>query len=182
MISVHYEMPKSTYTHKSMLLRGIIFGKPALDRADIEATKGRANHSGRSHGGAPLRGGRGRGGQMNYSDSRPNPFAAHINPGYPPPGALGTSRGGPVPPPMLGWVPPPKGQEAFSRGPPPPPGHGYNYGPPQPPQADYYGGQSQQPQHGYYMSGYGNHAPDNNYYRPPPPGDRYGGSSNRNGR
>ena len=178
-------MPKSTYTHKSMLLRGIKFDAPALDRADIEATKGRANHSGRSHGGAPLRGGhngRGRGGQISYSESRPNPFAAHINPGYPPSGGSGSFRGGPVPHPGSGWAPTPPGQETFQRGPPPPPGRGYNYGPPQPtPPVGYYNGQPQQPQHNHYMNMYGNHAPNNNYY-PPPPVDRNGGYNDRNGR
>ncbi|KAL8949150.1 MAG: hypothetical protein Q9222_004715 [Ikaeria aurantiellina] len=112
-ISVHYEMPKSTHTHKSMLLRGVKPAAPALTREDIEATKGRAVHSGRSFGGAPLRnggGGRGRGGggggHINYNDNRPNPFAAHIHPGYappPPPQFYQGGRGGPPPPQQRGW-------------------------------------------------------------------------------
>lgn len=195
-MSVHYEMPKSSYTHKSMLLRGVKFGTLTLDRADIEATKGRANHSGRSHGGAPLRGGhnngRGRGSQMNYSDSRPNPFAAHINPGFAPSGISGNSRGGPPPPPMPGWAPPPPGSETLQRGPPPPhgrnpfsyapQGQSYNYGAPQVPLQNGYGNRPPQPPpSGQYMNNYPNHAPNDDYYRPPT-GDRYGGYNDRTGR
>ncbi|KAJ9667595.1 5'-3' exoribonuclease 2 [Coniosporium apollinis] len=51
-ISVHYEMPKSTHIHKSMLLPGVKFPPPALDRSDIEGTRARASRSGRSYGGA----------------------------------------------------------------------------------------------------------------------------------
>ncbi len=189
-------MPKSSYTHKSMLLRGVNFGPPALDRADIEATKGRANHSGRSHGGAPLRGGhnngRGRGSQMNYSEPRPNPFAAHIDPGFAPSGIPRSFRGGPPPPPMPGWAPPPPRPDPFQRGPPPPhgrnpypyvsQGQSYNYGPPHPPpQNGYHNGPPQPPPNGHYMSSYANHAPNNNYYRPPT-GDHYGGYNDRNDR
>ena len=108
-ISVHYEMPQSSYLHKSMLIRGVKFPTPALNHADIEATKSRASNTGRSYGGAPLRGshnnGRGRG-NINYSDTRPNPFAAHINPSYAPPGAISNFQGPPPLPLQGGWRPP----------------------------------------------------------------------------
>ena len=134
-------MPRSSYTHKSMLLRGVKFSPPALDRADIEATKGKANRSGRSFGGAPIRGdysnnnGRGRD-QISYADSRPNPFAAHINPNYAPPSVSSNFRGPPPPQPPHGWLPQPPGAQAF-RGDAPPPrplGGGVPYGHPPPPQ------------------------------------------------
>lgn len=70
-----------------MLLTGVKFGMPALSRADIDATKAKANHSGRSYGGTPLRGsgrGRGRGG-INYGASRPNVPTAFYNTGEAPP-------------------------------------------------------------------------------------------------
>ncbi|MCJ1466977.1 5'-3' exoribonuclease 2 [Pseudocyphellaria aurata] len=124
-LSVHYEMPRATHVHKSMLLRGVQFTPPALNGADIETIKGRVNQSNRSHRGSSMRGdhgnGRGRGGPVHHADSRPNPFAAHIHPGFPPQGLPGNYRGGPPPPPMGGWVPPPPGTEDFRRGPPPPP-------------------------------------------------------------
>lgn len=149
--------------HKSMLLRGLNMPSAVLDRADIEATKGRASHTGRSFGGAPLRGsgGRGRGGHINYADQRPNPFAEHLNPHYGPPG-----RGPQGPPPMphqaphpngippqrndhysgplppftrgyYGGPPPPPPNFSNQRGPPPPPPNGL-YGPPPPPPSGYY--------------------------------------------
>lgn len=136
-------MPRSNHTHKSMLLRGVKFPPPALDRADIEATKGKANRSGRSFGGAPSRGdygngkGNGRGrGQISYPDSRPNPFAAHINPNYAPPGVSNNSRGPTPSQPPYGWLPQPPGAHASRGGPPPPPppGGGVPYGHPRPPQ------------------------------------------------
>lgn len=154
-ISVHYEMPRSIHIHKSMLLRGVKLGQPALDRADIEATKGRANSSGRSHGGAPLGGGRGngrgRGGQINYSNDRPNPFAQHLNPGFaPPPNGFG--RGAPPPGQFNGYPPPPR---AYFNG--PPPQNGY-YGGPPPAAQGRYSGPPLPPQPGYY-----NGAPPSSY-------------------
>ncbi|KAI4289278.1 MAG: hypothetical protein L6R35_001463, partial [Caloplaca aegaea] len=173
-------MPKSTHVHKSMLLRGVKPAPPALDRQDIETTKAKAAHSGRSFGGAPFRGGgRGRGGgggggnHHNYNnngsngggDSRPNPFAAHINPGFapppPPPHFQSQNRGGGGGPPQ-GWVPPP--QQGFGGGyngyaPPLPQQGGFNgYGPPPPPPL---------PQHanGYYHG----HAQRYGGPHPPPP-------------
>ncbi|EEH20189.1 5'-3' exoribonuclease 2 [Paracoccidioides brasiliensis Pb03] len=109
-ISVLYDIPKSMYTHKSMLLRGVKPNPPVLDKADIEVTRNKAQRSGRSFGGVPFSNGRGRGGQMSYggnrpNNDRPNPFAAHINPDFVPP---------PIPPPHMGgppagWAPPPPG-------------------------------------------------------------------------
>jgi len=171
--SVHYQMPRSVHIHKSMLLRGIKFGPSTLNAEDIAATKGRANHSGRSFGGAPLgRGrGRGRGGQMNYVEERPNPFAAHINPGYShgPPPSFG--RGGPPPPggqysvypppPLRYHGAPPPAPNGYYNNPPPPQSE---YGRPQPPPGAYYNAQAQGPSNGY----------GNGYYAPPQDG-RYGG-------
>jgi 5'-3' exoribonuclease 2 len=91
LLSVHYEMPASKTDHKSMLLNGVKLPTPALNRADIEATRGRASRTGRSFGGAPFRGGGrgggrgGRGGSINYADSRANPFAQHLQAGFVPP-------------------------------------------------------------------------------------------------
>ena len=155
-------MPKSIHVHKSMLLRGVKIGPATLDRADIEATKGRAMSSGRSHGGAPLGGGRGngrgRGGHMNYSNDRPNPFAQHLKPGFaPPPNGFG--RGAPPPGQFNGYHPPPPPRTYFN-GPPPPVQNGYyggpppatqgRYnGPPPPPQPGHYNGLPPAPQNGY---------------------------------
>jgi 5'-3' exoribonuclease 2 len=106
--SVHYAMPKSHHVHKSMLLRGVKESPRILTSADIEVIKGRARNSGRSYGGAPFRGGsngrnrgRGPGNNDHAVDPRPNPFAAHIMPGY----NLPLSRGG--------WGPPAPGNLAY---------------------------------------------------------------------
>jgi len=163
-----------------MLLRGVTIPPPTLDRADIEATKSAARNSGRSHGGAPLRGGRGngrgRGGNINYANNnRTNPFAAHINPSF-------------VPPPNFhGQGPPPPPGQFQSYSPQPPGGNGYYNGPP-PPQAGYYNGQGPPPAHGrppgpppIPQGGYYNSAPQNgygqngNYYQPQQGGRYHGG-------
>lgn len=123
-------MPPSNHIHKSMLLRGVKFPEKALNRADIEATKGRAARSGRTYGGAPLRSnGRGQntinyGGSSSYQSSGPTASQSYqgFQNGY-------NGNHYPVPPP--GWQPPPPGVNSFGRGaPPPPPGiHGaYNQG------------------------------------------------------
>lgn len=141
--SVHYEMPRSIHTHKSMLLRGVQFPPAALNRADIEATKGRASHSGRSHGGAPLRSsygsGRGRG-SIGYADTRPNPFAAHINPHSAPMDISGQSHKDYAPPTLGIWRPPQLPEHNGTRAPPGssyqrgygPPGQAYGYSAPTP--------------------------------------------------
>ncbi|KAL8701596.1 MAG: hypothetical protein Q9224_000431 [Gallowayella concinna] len=165
-ISVHYEMPTSCHVHKSMLLRGVQPAPPTLNREDIEATKAAAARSGRSFGGAPLRGnGRGRGGggggHINYGDHRPNPFAAHVNPGYapPPPPHFQGGRGQPPMPPQ-GWVPPPPGGQYNGYGP-PPPRQGFNNSYPPPPSNVYNGGPPPPPGNVYHGGNQG--------YRPPPP-------------
>lgn len=159
-----------------MLLRGLKLAPPVLDRADIESTKGRASHSGRSYGGAPLRGsgGRGRGGHMNYADQRPNPFAEHLNPGYGPPGG-----GYPGPPPPLSHAMPhngfPPARNGHYNGPPPPPSNGYYGGPPPPPPNFNYTHGLPPPQNGHYG---GPPLPSNGYYPPRPPPGNFPGSGN----
>lgn len=143
-----------------MLLRGVKFPPPALDNADIQSVKNKANNSGRSFGGAPLRNGGDRGGRINYAGDRPNPFAAHLDPNFVPPPNVG------VPMMPSGWTPPDQGSAGFSRGPPPPPRGAMSsssrpsYPPaPGPPQGrtgygqgGYYGGP--QGEQGYYQQGY----------------------------
>jgi 5'-3' exoribonuclease 2 len=109
--SVDYEIPKSIHIHKSMLLRGVKFPPPTLDEAEIQAVKSKAQHSGRWFGGAPLRNGHGnnRGGRMNYTADRPNPFAAHLDPTFTPP-----PRSSDVQNPSHGWAPPPPGAYSYS--------------------------------------------------------------------
>ncbi|KAL8801432.1 MAG: hypothetical protein Q9182_004449 [Xanthomendoza sp. 2 TL-2023] len=165
-ISVHYEMPRSSHVHKSMLLRGVQPAPPTLHREDIEATKAAAARSGRSFGGAPLRGngrGRGAGGDhSNYGDKRPNPFAAHVTPGYAPPPPPPYFQGGRGPPPMppQGWVPPPPGGQYNGYGP-PPPRQGFNNSYPPPPSNVYHGGPPPPPGSVYHRGSQG--------YGPPPP-------------
>ena len=126
-----------------MLLRGVKFATAALNRADIEATKGRASQSGRSHGGAPLRGnfGSNRGRGNNYhGESRPNPFAAHVDPNFIPSGAFAHSQPNSHPPLLGAWRTPPSEFQAPRQGPPAsmayypptrfPPAQSYGYGPP----------------------------------------------------
>jgi 5'-3' exoribonuclease 2 len=115
--SVNFEVPKSIHIHKSMLLRGVKVPPPTLDELDIQVVKSKAQHSGRSFGGAPLRNGtgNGKGGRINYATDRPNPFAVHLDPAFTPPSNI---PGVPMPPP--GWLPP--GSAGFPRGPPPPRG------------------------------------------------------------
>lgn len=130
-VSVHFEMPRSSNVHKSMLIRGVQMPPPALDRGDIEETRRQAGRSGRGYGGAPLReNGRGRGRAINYA----NPFAQHLNPNFNPIG-----MGGPPPPPPYqganGWIPPPPpfAGRGFPGVPPPPPGMAGGFPPPFPP-------------------------------------------------
>ncbi|RDH17318.1 hypothetical protein M747DRAFT_101385 [Aspergillus niger ATCC 13496] len=168
-----------------MLLRGAKLPPPTLDNADIQAVKNKAHHSGRSHGGAPLRNGH-RGGRINYASERPNPFAAHLDPKFMPPG---NSGGAPMGMPA-GWVPPNAGGGNYNRGPPPPPrggGGGYH-------QRSHYGGGGggdsyNQPtgnydyygrsQQGYYQQGSYGGSNHNNAYRGR--SNNYGGSDQRGG-
>ncbi|KAJ9250865.1 hypothetical protein DTO195F2_8018 [Paecilomyces variotii] len=154
-MTVNYEIPKSSHVHKSMLLRGVKLPPPTLDKAEIEIVRSKAAHSGRQYGGAPLRNGNGggRGGRINYANDRPNPFAAHINPGFVPP----PNMGAPMPP--SGWVPPAPGTMGYSLGPPPPPRGGYN----DPYRQSYPGGPQQSGnQHGGYY-GQGNYHNQSSY-------------------
>lgn len=151
--SVNYEMPESSHTHKSMLLRGVKLPHPALDRSDIEILRSKGQRSGRSYGGVPLKNnyhGGGRGGdRINYAPGGPY----HGGSGRGGGGGGGGGRGGYgngygrggggggygggyggggggqhqhqqyAPPP--GWQPPPPGYPGFGVGvpPPPPPAH-----------------------------------------------------------
>lgn len=155
-LTVDYTIPKSEHVHKSMLLRGVKFATPMLNSADVRAVKGRAQNSGRSFGGAPFRGGGGRGGRMDYGTDRggnqggpgrPNPFAAHLDPRFMP-GQQNNMQMAP------GWVPPGQGGGDYSRGPPGPPRGGMSnqYGYNQGYQQDQYGHG-----HGGHRGGYGSH-------------------------
>ena len=190
-------MPKSIHLHKSMLLRGVNLPPPTLDETDIANVKNGAHRSGRSFGGAPLRGGfgngrgRGRGdSHINYGSDRSfkrpddrgfdrgNPFAAHIDPnfipppmafnqGYPPPGHYDPYNQRPQPPP-----PPPPGQDRrYHSDPHRSYQNGYNQGPP-PPGADYGFNNHQADPRGYYGG-----APSG---PPPLPPQRYGYQQNQN--
>ena len=68
-VTVHYTMPEIKGIHKSMLLPGIVFGQPVLDYDDVQATRDRANKTGRSHGGVQLsqNGDRSDGRRINYA-------------------------------------------------------------------------------------------------------------------
>ncbi|KUJ23033.1 uncharacterized protein LY89DRAFT_165027 [Mollisia scopiformis] len=125
-------MPKSSHIHKSMLLRGVEFAKPALTQSDIEVTKSKAARSGRAHGGVPLQGdGRARN-SFNYSNQSQNGNQQRgSRNGYNNQNGHNNQNQFPVPPP--GWQPPPPGMAGFARGPPPPPPPGtYGSWPPAP--------------------------------------------------
>lgn len=85
-MSLHYEFPKSKHIHKSMILRGVVFPQPALDHADIEATRSNALYGGRGGGrggGYNGRGGRGggrnHGGHGGYNGGGGNGYGARNN-------------------------------------------------------------------------------------------------------
>ncbi|KAI0202509.1 exoribonuclease Dhp1 [Astrocystis sublimbata] len=169
-LTINYEMPTSSHTHKSMLLRGVRLPPPALNGSDIEEIKGKARNSGRSYRGAPLGGFRndGRRERMNYGpDSRRGGNNHHSN------HSNGNRRGGhnayPGAPPVIpqGWAPPPPGFPGFGNGLPPPPPPAYNNG--------YGNGRG-----GGYGGGYGGQ-PQNQWQGPPgvpPPYQNYGGQHN----
>jgi 5'-3' exoribonuclease 2 len=133
-VKVYYDMPTSTHTHKSMLLRGVKMPAPVLTRSDIEVIRGKTNRSGRSYGGAPL-------GRFNHNTGQREPM--HYGPrdgSGPRHGQGGRGYGGaggyappyPGPPPGQSWYPPPPGAAGFGMGappPPPPPGHYSGGGP-----------------------------------------------------
>jgi len=156
-ISVNYSMPVHTHTHKSMLLAGVKLPTPVLDYSDIEMTRGRAQKSGRGHGGVPFEhrnggGGGGRGGRFNYGGG--NHHGEQRNGdgyGRGPPNGNGYGNGPPPPfdPSAFGSLPPHLAQQAAQHGflPPPPPGWQPGQPPPQmygmppmPPQNNGYGG------------------------------------------
>jgi 5'-3' exoribonuclease 2 len=102
-----------------MLLRGVKFSAAVLNQSDIEATKGRAAKSGRSHGGVPLRGdSRGRN-TFDYASSNHQPQMHNRQQNY---GSHNSYSGhsSSYPPLPSGWQPPPPGTGTFARGPPPP--------------------------------------------------------------
>ncbi|KAH7320318.1 hypothetical protein B0I35DRAFT_451128 [Stachybotrys elegans] len=121
-VSVNYDMPTTSHTHKSMLLRGVKMPTPALSRSEIEEIRGRTRRTGRSYGGAPL-------GRFDYNSGRQEPIHYGRNDRRgPPPGRGGRGYGrqdshypphAAAPPP--GWVPPPPGGLGFGMGAPPPP-------------------------------------------------------------
>ncbi|KAF7558379.1 hypothetical protein G7046_g5785 [Stylonectria norvegica] len=159
-VSVHYEFPQTSHTHKSMLLRGLKMPPAVLTRSDIEMTRNKSNRSGRSHGGAPLnRPGQGYGGRepLHYGPggsrgTHGNQFGRGQN-GYGRPEAYQPSSGG---------HPPPPGAPGFGIGvpPPPPPAHYYNGHP----QDNHRGG------HGGFNQNWGPQASTH----PPPPGPPQG--------
>ncbi|KAI1293391.1 exoribonuclease Dhp1 [Xylaria venustula] len=164
-LTVHYDMPSSSHTHKSMLLRGVRMPVAALNSSDIEELKGKTRNSGRSYRGAPL--GRqhndGRRERMNYGpDSRRDGNNRHYNNGSRHNGPNAFS-GPPVIPP--GWAPPPPGFPGFGNGLPPPPPPAYHGG-----QGGYGNGRG---------NGYGNYGGQayNQQHGPPgvPPYQGYGG-------
>ncbi|KAK4071282.1 uncharacterized protein Triagg1_6313 [Trichoderma aggressivum f. europaeum] len=75
-ISVYYDMPQVSQTHKSMLLRGVRMPPPALTRSDIEVIRGKTNRPGRNYGGHPQHYGNNNGGRDNQR------FEPHSNAPY----------------------------------------------------------------------------------------------------
>ncbi|KAI5789728.1 exoribonculease Dhp1 [Peziza echinospora] len=144
-MSVSYKFPTAKGLHKSMLLRGVKFGPPVLNRGDLEMVRNKASNSGRSYGGAPFGrggggyrgrggggGGGGRGGGYNNYNNNETSYQSNRgqNQGYggPPPRNYGGSGGG-----GYGnsnqWAPPvPPIPQQNARGP-----GGWAYPPPPPP-------------------------------------------------
>ncbi|KAI1428450.1 exoribonuclease Dhp1 [Xylaria sp. FL1777] len=182
-LTVHYDMPSSSHTHKSMLLRGIQMPVAALNKSDIEELKGKTRNSGRSYRGAPL--GRqnsdGRRERINYGpDSWRDGNNRHYN--------NGPKQNGPNafsgPPPMIppGWAPPPPGFPGFGSGIPPPPpayrggAHG-GYGNGRDDSYGNYGGQAYNQRHA--PPGVPPYQDYGRQYNGPPPG--YRGRDQRHG-
>ena len=139
-------MPQSEHIHKSMLLRGVKFSTPKLDRSDIDGVRNRSARGGRSYGGAPLhmdnyrprynnnngyRGNNHHHNGYNRSNGRPpyankslnpeNPFAAHLNPNV---WSNNSNNNNSLPPPP----PPPQMAAAWGMQPPPYSGGNPSYG------------------------------------------------------
>lgn len=125
MVSVHYEMPRSNHIHKSMLLRSVKLPTRALDQSDIEGTKSRAARSGRSHGGAPLRGDGGFRGRDSFNYAGSNSYSRSQNLNQQSHSGYNDYNNHNYPPPQTSWQPPPPGVAGFARGPPPPPPGSY---------------------------------------------------------
>jgi len=187
--TVAYHMPVYNQLHKSMLLPGIKFPEPVLDFHDVQATREKANKSGRKHGGVQLsqNGDRSDGQRINYGVRNGHQNGGHNGYAGPPPGM-------PPPPPGVRF-PGQGGYPAPYQPPPPGAGHyqqnGYGqYGA----QQQMYGGQ---PQGGYGYQGQGGYGGQQGYGQPPPQqqwngygyqgghqggyDDGYGGYQNRNG-
>ncbi|KAI2626814.1 exoribonuclease Dhp1 [Xylaria nigripes] len=132
-LTVHYDMPASSNTHKSMLLRGVQLPAPALNGSDIEELKGKSRNSGRNFRGAPL--GRqfsdGRRERINYGPDSRRDRNDYQGSQYNNGNRHGGHNAYPGPPPVIppGWVPPPPGVPGFGSGlPPPPPAAAYHGG------------------------------------------------------
>ncbi|CVL05907.1 related to dna exoribonuclease Dhp1p [Fusarium mangiferae] len=177
-VSVYYDMPSVSQTHKSMLLRGVQLPKPALTQSDIQDIRNKANRGGRNGGFG--RGGHNRGGYNGPGMSRGPQQDRHQ-------GGSGRPNGHYPPPAASHHVPPPPGAPGFGIGvpPPPPPAHYYNNqqydnrhggapgynnqyrGPPQPPRGasgyQGYGGQPYDRGRGSGGYGSGGHGSRGNY-------------------
>lgn len=156
-----------------MLLAGVKFDANALNQAEIEETRNKAMTTGRSFGGAPLRNGNGghrggRGGRINYADTRtpeqrPNPFAGYLPPGYIPPPNVAAANG--FAPPVPQVAPP-----------------GYSQYPVPPPQFfNQYHSQQEHPSHGYNSGSYSQQG-YHQQYQPPGPNYRDNGRSHESHR
>lgn len=187
--TVNYHMPELKSVHKSMLLPGIVFNPSALDYDDVQATRNRANKTGRSHGGVALtqNGGRSDGQRINYGarDNGPPQNAGGYNAhnGYGANGGYGNGYGGPPSQPNLGHLPPGLAAQAAA--------HGMQHGPPPgfqqgPPRGGYGGfdrggrgggGYDSRGRGGYGRGGYGGGPPRGGYQG----GSGYGGGYNGGG-
>ncbi|GME37229.1 5-3 exoribonuclease 2 [Neofusicoccum parvum] len=186
-ISVHYEMPKSTNIHKSMLLRGVKFPKPALSQDEILSVRSRAENNNRRGGGHGFGGG-GRG-FHSHNENRWNggpPRGNRNNNGHNGRGGHHHNNGGPPNGPnfnsnnpVAGFLNPNFDPQAFiQRGGPPPPPHVAaqmnGWQPPPPPQ---FGGAFPPPGMPAGYGGYG--GPQGNGGHGGPRGGGYGSGGGR---
>jgi 5'-3' exoribonuclease 2 len=124
-VTVNYHMPEVRGVHKSMLLPGIVFNPSALDYDDVQATRNRANKTGRAHGGVALtqNGGRSDGQRINYAARDNGP--PQNGGGYNAHNGYGANGGYGAPPPQrdnFAALPPGLAAQAAA--------HGMNQGPP----------------------------------------------------
>ncbi|KAM0413561.1 hypothetical protein ACHAPD_008663 [Fusarium lateritium] len=109
-VSVYYDFPQVSQTHKSMLLRGVQLPKPALTQNDIQDMRSRSSRGGRNGG---FGRGHDRGGYNGPGMSRGSQYNRHQG---------GYGRGnGHYPPAPASHIPPPPGAPGFGIGVPPPP-------------------------------------------------------------